>query len=451
MGRARGRKSTRLDSLAAAMPPVFWIGLGIAAFIFLVGCFSGARSRTASLGSGADDGALPRRHVRLSAAGHRPRHQLAANAALRGYSALDRQARRVIFVTLPQASLCTTTSRFPQSWLWRLPGTAPRRRGERGRGGARDRLPPHRHRRCLRQRARGRAPRSPAATSTARSLRHHQLLEPPSRASTRPWPPARRPGAALDSSTSTWTTGRCRQDRSSRPGAPSTAPGRARVRSIGDSNSRVEDLERLQAEADGCRPSQFELTHACSRPSCAPGTPTTASPPRPGSRSPRARCWRSRRWSPSPPPVAEPGAGDPRWHLQIGNVVIPKSVTPSRIRENFDLSRLQVRARRRWRRSRLSTPASAPASDPSTFVSPRAPPQDITCADGPATGLRPPGPAPRQRGSTRSRRARSWSAARCSRSGRGSPRPTSAARGWRPPSTWSAVSSSHRCLRGCCR
>ena len=26
-----------------------------------------------------------------------------------------------------------------------------------------------------------------------------------------------------------------------------------------------------------------------------------------------------------------------RWHLQVGNVVIPKSVTPSRIEENFDL------------------------------------------------------------------------------------------------------------------
>ena len=31
------------------MPPVFWIGLGIAAFIFLVGVVAGARSRTGSL------------------------------------------------------------------------------------------------------------------------------------------------------------------------------------------------------------------------------------------------------------------------------------------------------------------------------------------------------------------------------------------------------------------
>ena len=26
-----------------------------------------------------------------------------------------------------------------------------------------------------------------------------------------------------------------------------------------------------------------------------------------------------------------------RWHLQVGNVVIPKSATPERIRENFEI------------------------------------------------------------------------------------------------------------------
>jgi hypothetical protein len=40
-------------NLAAVMPPVFWIGAGIAGFIFLVGVISGARSRTATIGSGA--------------------------------------------------------------------------------------------------------------------------------------------------------------------------------------------------------------------------------------------------------------------------------------------------------------------------------------------------------------------------------------------------------------
>jgi hypothetical protein len=39
------------------MPPVFWIGLGVAGFIFLVGVISGARSRTTSLRAGAAMGA----------------------------------------------------------------------------------------------------------------------------------------------------------------------------------------------------------------------------------------------------------------------------------------------------------------------------------------------------------------------------------------------------------
>ncbi|HVD86419.1 MAG TPA: hypothetical protein VNB59_03335 [Solirubrobacterales bacterium] len=39
------------------MPPVFWLGFGIAGTVFLVGAVSGARSRTASLASGAAVGA----------------------------------------------------------------------------------------------------------------------------------------------------------------------------------------------------------------------------------------------------------------------------------------------------------------------------------------------------------------------------------------------------------
>jgi len=39
------------------MPDVFWIGLGLAGFVFLVGVVSGARSSTTSLRTGAAVGA----------------------------------------------------------------------------------------------------------------------------------------------------------------------------------------------------------------------------------------------------------------------------------------------------------------------------------------------------------------------------------------------------------
>jgi hypothetical protein len=39
------------------MPGVFWLGFGIAAAVFLVGCIAGARSRTGSLATGAAMGA----------------------------------------------------------------------------------------------------------------------------------------------------------------------------------------------------------------------------------------------------------------------------------------------------------------------------------------------------------------------------------------------------------
>jgi hypothetical protein len=35
------------------MPSIFWIGAGLAALICVVGAFTGARSRTATFGSGA--------------------------------------------------------------------------------------------------------------------------------------------------------------------------------------------------------------------------------------------------------------------------------------------------------------------------------------------------------------------------------------------------------------
>jgi hypothetical protein len=39
------------------MPPVFWLGFGIAAAFVVIGALTGARSRTATLGSGAAIGA----------------------------------------------------------------------------------------------------------------------------------------------------------------------------------------------------------------------------------------------------------------------------------------------------------------------------------------------------------------------------------------------------------
>jgi 2,5-diketo-D-gluconate reductase A len=55
-----------------------------------------------------------------------------------------------------------------------------------------------------------------------------------------------------------------------------------------------------------------------------------------------------------------------RWHLQLGNVVIPKSVTPSRIEENFDLFGLRA-DRRRGRPDHRSRPQQAHRPDPDRF------------------------------------------------------------------------------------
>ncbi len=111
------------------------------------------------------------------------------------------------------------------------------------------------------------------------------------------------------------------------------------ARSIGVSNFRVEDLERLEAEAEQ-RPTvnQIEL--------------------HPRFQQAELRAWHAdheiatEAWSPlAQGDLLEDGTIETvaahhdrtsaqvilRWHLQVGNVVIPKSATPERIRENFEL------------------------------------------------------------------------------------------------------------------
>jgi 2,5-diketo-D-gluconate reductase A len=111
------------------------------------------------------------------------------------------------------------------------------------------------------------------------------------------------------------------------------------VRAIGVSNFRIEDLERVIAET-GVVPSvnQIELHPRLTQPQL--------------SAFHREHGIATEAWSPlargdvlEQPAIAAIAARHGRstaqvvlrWHLQLGNIVIPKSVTPSRIAENFDV------------------------------------------------------------------------------------------------------------------
>ncbi|HEV2791759.1 MAG TPA: aldo/keto reductase [Solirubrobacterales bacterium] len=111
------------------------------------------------------------------------------------------------------------------------------------------------------------------------------------------------------------------------------------ARSIGVSNFRVEDLERIEREAERLPTvNQVEL--------------------HPRFQQAELRAWHAERgiateaWSPlAQGDLLEDGTIETiaahhdrspaqailRWHLQLGNVTIPKSATPKRIRENFEL------------------------------------------------------------------------------------------------------------------
>jgi 2,5-diketo-D-gluconate reductase A len=147
--------------------------------------------------------------------------------------------------------------------------------------------------------------------------------------------------------------------------------GEGLARSIGVSNFRVEDLERLRREAEHL-PSvnQIEL--------------------HPRLQQAELRSWHAEHgvateaWSPlaqgallSDDTIETIAAHHEktaaqailRWHLQIGNVVIPKSVTPERIRENIELFDFELSEDDMAAIARLDA-GERTGPDPSHFVAP---------------------------------------------------------------------------------
>lgn len=147
--------------------------------------------------------------------------------------------------------------------------------------------------------------------------------------------------------------------------------GEEAARTIGVSNFRIEDLERLEREAE-TRPTvnQIEL--------------------HPRLQQATLRAWHAEReiateaWSPLAQGelldeetivhIAEGHGKTPaqvilRWHLQLGNVVIPKSVTPSRIRENIDIFDFELSREDIAAIEDLDTGARI-GPDPATFAAP---------------------------------------------------------------------------------
>jgi 2,5-diketo-D-gluconate reductase A len=144
-----------------------------------------------------------------------------------------------------------------------------------------------------------------------------------------------------------------------------------RARSIGVSNFRVEDLERLRGEAEKLPTvNQIEL--------------------HPSLQQAELRAWHAEHdiateaWSPlaqgallDDDTIATiaahhektPAQAILRWHLQLGNVVIPKSATPERIRENIEIFDFELSEDDMAAIARLDA-GDRTGPDPAEFVTP---------------------------------------------------------------------------------
>jgi len=143
------------------------------------------------------------------------------------------------------------------------------------------------------------------------------------------------------------------------------------ARAIGVSNFRIEDLERLRSEAE-VQPTVNQIELHPQLQQCA------------------LRTWHAANgivteaWSPlaqgavldddTVVTVAAHHEKTPaqtilRWHLQLGNVVIPKSVTPERIRENIEIFDFELSEDDMAALARLDS-VERIGPDPATFVAP---------------------------------------------------------------------------------
>ena len=145
-----------------------------------------------------------------------------------------------------------------------------------------------------------------------------------------------------------------------------------KARAIGVSNFRIEDLERLEQETE-TRPTvnQIEL--------------------HPRMQQAELRAWHDERdivteaWAPlgqggdllEDATIGEiaaahrktPAQVTLRWHIQLGNVVFPKSVHPERIRENFEVFDFELTDEEMERFATLDR-SERIGAEPATFVAP---------------------------------------------------------------------------------